>query len=413
MPPVATPASDTRARSGLPDGAGFWAVGFAFVIAMGFTTIPTPLYGLYQERDGYSSLTITVIFATYAVGVILSLFFAGHLSDWYGRRRVLVAALVVSAVAGVVFVFQPELPGLLVARLLSGLGAGAAAATATAWLAELHARQRPDASSRRAQIVAASANLGGLGFGALVSGMLAEWVGHPLVVPYLVFDAALLVSIGLVLLTAETRQPPDPRPRYRPQRVSVPHESRARYFAAALGALISFAAFALFGALTSLFLAGPLHNTSHALAGAAVFAVFSVAVVGQSVTATWGVRELLAAGMATMVAGLALAVTAVWLPAPSLVVFLAGGVVIGAGSGLIFKGAVGTVIELATDENRAEALAGLFLAGYIGLTIPVVGLGLLTQEVSARLALLVFALVLAVGTAVAAPTLLGRRERVA
>jgi len=55
---------------------------------------------------------------------------------------------------------------------------------------------------------------------------------------------------------------------------------------------------------------------------------------------------------------------------------------------------VATVVAVAEPARRAEALAGLFLAGYIGLAVPVVGLGLLTQEVEPRVALLVFAVVL-------------------
>jgi MFS family permease len=92
----------------------------------------------------------------------------GHLSDWHGRRRVLLPAL--NVLAGVVFVIWPALPGLLIARVLSGLGIGAVTATATAWLAELHAARHPAASREHAQVVAIVANLGGLGLGGLISG---------------------------------------------------------------------------------------------------------------------------------------------------------------------------------------------------------------------------------------------------
>src|SRR4051794_41625545 len=76
-------------------GAGLWAVVFAFVAVMAFSTVPTPLYTLYPARDGFSTFVITVIFAAYAVGVIVALFFAGHVSDWVGRRRGLLPAGVV------------------------------------------------------------------------------------------------------------------------------------------------------------------------------------------------------------------------------------------------------------------------------------------------------------------------------
>src|SRR6201993_5394799 len=104
---------------------GFWIVALGFTIAMAFTTVPTPLWSLYAQRDRFSSLTVTVAFAVYAVAVAVSLFLAGHMSDWYGRRRVLVPAIALELAAAAVFLASPSLPGVLVARVLSGLGVGA------------------------------------------------------------------------------------------------------------------------------------------------------------------------------------------------------------------------------------------------------------------------------------------------
>ena len=60
--------------------------------SLAFTVVPTPLWAIYQRHDGYSTIAVTVAFAAYAVGVIVSLFLAGHLSDRLGRRRVLLPA---------------------------------------------------------------------------------------------------------------------------------------------------------------------------------------------------------------------------------------------------------------------------------------------------------------------------------
>ncbi|MDQ6778871.1 MAG: MFS transporter [Actinomycetota bacterium] len=159
----------------------FWVVAFAFAIAMAFTTVPTPLWSLFAQRDRFSSFMVTIVFAVYALAVALSLFLAGHLSDWHGRRRVLMPALALELLAAVVFLVWPSLPGLLLARVLSGLGVGAVTATAMAWLTELGRT-----GSRRAQLVATVAtvaNLGGLGLGGLISGALAQWSDDPLGIP--------------------------------------------------------------------------------------------------------------------------------------------------------------------------------------------------------------------------------------
>jgi hypothetical protein len=115
--------------------------------------------------------------------------------------------------------------------------------------------------------------------------------------------------------------------------------------------------------------------------------------------------------MTTMVAGLALVVVAAWLPTPSLALFVGGGALTGAGAGALFKGALGTVVAIATDDGRAEALAGLFLGGYIGLAVPIIGLGVTLQFTTPRVGLLGFALALTVLAAIAARTLFGDEAR--
>jgi MFS family permease len=386
-------------------GLGFWTVAATFTTVMAFTTVPTPLWSLFAQRDRFSSFMITIAFAVYALAVALSLFLAGHMSDWYGRRRVLMPALLLEILAGVGFIVWPSLPGLLVARVVSGLGIGAVTATATAWLAELG-----DSDRRRAQMVAAGANLGGLGLGGLTSGVLAQWAGDALVLPFVVFTVALALAWASLLAAPETRSRRSPRPRYRPQRVSVPAGSRGRFFAAALSAAITFAVFGLLTSLAPSFLAGTLHQPSHALAGAVSFTALATAAIAQTVTASRTTQQLLAVAIPALLAGLGLLTFAVWLPAPSFGVFLVGDVVVGAGCGLMFKGAFGTVAEISSPEHRAEALAGLFLASYIGLAGPVIGLGALTQVASTRVSLLVFAGLLTLGILAAAPLLLGRRR---
>ncbi|QEC49861.1 MFS transporter [Baekduia soli] len=397
------PAAQARRRR---LDAGFWSVAYAFTVVMAFSTVPSPLYGLYQQRDGFSSFTITVIYGAYAIGVIASLVFAGHVSDWHGRRRVLVPAVAVSVLSALVFLAWREVPGLLIARVVNGLSVGVVTATATAWLAELHAEARPGDGPRRAQLVATTVNLGGLGLGPLISGALAQWVARPLAVPYVVFVALLLLAVVLVAVAPETRRRADPMPAYRPQRVAVPEAARGRFAAAAAGAFVSFGALGLFTGLSATFLGGALHHPSHALAGVAVFVTFWAGVVAQAAMQSWRLRRMLATGIGLMLAGLALTVVAAWLSTPSLALFLAGGALAGGGIGAVFKGAIGTVGSISAPESRAEALAGLFLAGYVGLSVPVVGVGIALQHLSVRTTLLGFALVVGAAMVAAAPRLL-------
>jgi MFS family permease len=378
-------------------GIGFWLVAYTFAVTMAFSGAPAPLYVLYQAKDGFGPFTVTLVFAVYAIGVVVSLFLAGHVSDWVGRRRVLVPAVLVNVFAAVLFLAWSSVPALLVARFVSGISIGMLTATATAHLTELHQIARPGASRTRADVVATAANLGGIGLGPLIAGLLAQYVGDPLHVPYLVFQALMLLGALAVSLAPETVEPVHRK--YRPQRVSVPRSARGRYFAAGAAALVGFAVFGLFTSLAPTFLAGTLHQRSHALAGVATFAVFGAAALAQILLARARLGRQVATGLGLLVSGIVLVTVAVWLP--SLALFLVGGVLAGAGVGAVFKGCVSIVLSIAPPEGRGEALAGLFLAAYVGLAIPVLALGLATQLVSVEVALLGFSLLLLVILALA------------
>ncbi|MBO9534135.1 MAG: MFS transporter [Solirubrobacteraceae bacterium] len=407
-PPAVAPSPDPRGRAtagGAPADSrrhhlAFWGVAYAFLVVMAFSAVPTPLYVLYQARDGWSPLTITLIFAVYAVGVVASLFLVGHLSDRDGRRRWMVPAIALNLISVGIFLAWDALPGLLLARFIGGFGVGALTATATAWITELHGHARPAADARRAQTVATAANLGGIGLGPLLAGALAQWAGEPLRTPYWVSFGLLVVALLVAVAAPETRPRLHPRPAYRPQRVAVPASGRQAYLAVATGAFVAFALLGLFNSLAPAFLAGQLHHTSRLLAGFAAFLVFAAAATAQTRTGTRTPRQILMPGLAALAVGPAVLVASVWLT--SLPLFLLGAVVSGIGAGLTFKGAIGTAAQLAPAEQRAEALAGIFLAGYTGLAIPVIGLGLLTQELAADWSLTLFAALIIGGVALTA-----------
>ncbi|MGH9082237.1 MAG: MFS transporter [Acidimicrobiales bacterium] len=383
----------------------------AFAVILGFSAVPTPLYGLYAARDGFGSLTITIVYAVYAAGVILALFTVGHVSDWYGRRRVMIPALLVAALSAVLFLVWRDLAGLIVARFVGGIAVGATTATATAWITELHAARRPAATRRRGEIVGAAANLGGIGIGPLIGGVLAEWVASPLTVPYLVFLGLMAAgTVGLVLAPETRTLAPADRPRYHPQQIKVPVQGRASFLGALIAVFIAFAALAFFMSLAPTFLAGPLHHPSLALAGAAAFMVFAAAVVAQMLPGRFGRQALGAFGASLITAGAAAIVVAVQLSGPSLWLFLVGGAVLGAGGGAYFKSSLGTVIASSDPASRAGALTLFFLIGYVGLAIPAVGLGVLAQHVAASTALAIFGGLLVAGVAVSARFLLRRPQ---
>src|SRR5437588_5869735 len=120
------------------------------------TTLPTPLYPIYQRQFGFSELLITVIFATYAASVIGGLFLFGRLSDDVGRRPLLFPGLALSALSAVAFLLAGGVLPMLAGRVLSGLSAAIFTGTATAAMVDL----APPKDRLRATTLAVAANLG-------------------------------------------------------------------------------------------------------------------------------------------------------------------------------------------------------------------------------------------------------------
>jgi len=162
--------------------------------------------------------------------------------------------------------------------------------------------------------------------------------------------------------------------------------------------------------LSGLFLATTLHQPSHALSGVALFLVFACGVVPQLTTTRLQASRVLALGTASMLAGLVLLVVSVRLSTPNLALFLIGGALIGAGSGAVFKGTTGIVLEASPPESRVAMTSDLLIALYVGLSVPVIGAGVaLDLGASAPDTVLGFAILVGLGVAVSGWALLRRR----
>jgi MFS family permease len=378
----------------LSHGAGYWVVALALLTNMAFSAVPTPLYVIYQQRDHFSAIGGTIVYAVYAVGVIASLFLAGHVSDWMGRRRILVAGLLVNVLSAFVFIAAPSFTGLIIARIISGFAVGVTTATATAWMAELHAAAHPGANSRRAQMVAIASNLGGIGVGPLVAGILAAFVPAPLVVPYVVVGGVLVILTMLVSIAPETATGVNKGTKWRPQHIAVPAHARGQFFAATGAGFTSFAVYGVFNSLVPNFLVGTLHQSSHFLAGAVAFAAFAAGALAQIVLSRLAIPAMLRVSVPILFAGLTLFTLGMWMP--NLAIFVIGGIVTGAGAGLVFRGSMVAAGNASPVESRGETLAGFFLGAYVGLSVPVIGLGIATTYASARDVMLVFVIAVAV-----------------
>jgi MFS family permease len=367
----------------------FWLLALVFAATMLGTTLPTPLYVIYQARWHFSAAMVTVTFAVYAAGVLAALLLAGQSSDQAGRKPVLAAALGASAVSTAVFILAPDLAALIAARIVSGLSAGLMTGTATAALTEL----APASASRRASLVATAANMGGLGLGPLIAGLFAQYAPHPTTLVFEVY-LAVLAAAGLGLLVIPETVSPRRRPALRLAGLGLPERGRGEFIAAAVAGFAAFSLLGLFAALAPSFLGGVLHENNHAVQGAVVFLLFAVGTGTQLLLSRFPSRPVVLAGLGLFLAALALIVAA--LAQAALALFLAGTVVAGIAVGAIFLGSLATASRLAPPGRRGQIVSTYFVACYCGLIVPVVGVGVASGFVGSFPAVLALSILLAV-----------------
>jgi MFS family permease len=378
-----------RHRLAVRRPVAFWLLAFLFAVTMLGTTLPTPLYVIYQAQWHFSSGIITVIFASYAAGVLGALLLAGRSSDQVGRRPVLAVALGFSAVSTVVFILAPGLGWLFVGRILSGLSAGLVTGTATAALTEAY----QGSSSRRASMVATAANMGGLGLGPLIAGLFAQYGPRPTVLVFEVYLGMLALAAAGLYLVPETvtgRRKLD----LRFTGLGIPAAGRSEFIAAGVAGFAAFSLLGLFTALAPSFLGVVLHQHSHLVSGAVVFAIFGTAAVTQLFLGRVPSRLVVICGLGLFLVALALVVAA--LSAASMPLFLAGTFTGGAAVGAVFIGSLSTANRLAPVQIRGRVVSTYFVFAYLGLTIPVIGVGIASEHVGDFRAVLVCAILLAV-----------------
>jgi MFS family permease len=380
--------------------AGVAAVAYALAVTMLGTTLPTPLYALYRGRFGFSELMVTVVFASYAAGVIAALLVAGRLSDEIGRRRLLLPGLAFSALSAVTFLYAGGLDLLLTGRVLSGLSAGIFTGTATATLLDL----APPESRGRATLLASGATIGGLGLGSLLAGLLSQFAPSPLRLIFWV-DLALLIPAALLVGAMPEPVRGGGGFRLRVQPLRVPARMRTVFARAALAAFAGFAVLGLFTAVVPAFLGQMLGIENRAVVGLVVFAVFAASTLGQVLLARLLGGAALLVGSSGLLAGMGL--LALGLAVSSLTLVVAGGVVAGFGHGVSFRAGLAAVNEAAPAAHRAEVASSFFVVAYVAISLPVVGLGLLAEFEGLRAAGLIFTA--AVAALAAAAVALERR----
>jgi MFS family permease len=335
-------------------------------------TLPAPLWVLYEKQMGFGSLGVTVVFAAYVVGTLFALLTLGDLSDHIGRKTVAVVAVGCAAVSTGLFLAASDIGFLIAARVVSGLASGLITGTAAAALAEL----QPHGDHGKAAVVASGSNMGGLGLGPLIAGIFAAYVALPTQSVFWFYLGICGLSLAALLLIDETVKTPDQVISFRPH-LGIPARMRAVTIGACLGVFAAFSVLGSFSSLVPTFMDGILGVHNLALIGAAVFLIFATAAISQALSARLQARRSLSIGLPLLLvclSALELALFAKWLW-----LFLVGTVVGGIAVGFIFRGGLSELNRLAEPRHRAGTISTFMFAAYLGLGLPVLLTGVISQ----------------------------------
>ena len=226
-----TRAAGAHVLPATPPAGGFWLVAAVLALLFFVAAAPSPLYGVYQAQWRFSAITLTEVFAVYALFLLVTLLVFGSVSDYLGRRRVILAGLVMTAGACGLFLAAHGVGLLFAARALHGAAVGTSVSALGAALIDL----QPE-GSRLAAVVTSAASILGLAAGGLAASALVQYGPAPThLVWWLLLGLSLVAAMAVVAMPETAPRRPGVLASLRP-RVAVPGQAR-RTFAMALPCL--------------------------------------------------------------------------------------------------------------------------------------------------------------------------------
>ncbi len=358
-----------RAKVELGRRPAFWLLAGTLGLFLFASSAPSPLYVVYQAEWGFSTITLTSVFAVYAIALLASLVVAGSVSDHVGRRPVLLVALLVEVVGMLLFALAQDVVWLFAARIVQGLATGLAMAAISAALIDLEPADRP----RLGSTLGVAAPLSGLAAGALGAGVLVQYGPDPMRLIFWLLLGAFAALAALATAVPETVAADGQRLRSLRPRLAVPASLRTA-FVATIPCLV--ATWALGGLILSLspsLTAGVLGDPSHVSGGLPIFIMAGVSAIASVRLRDIHARTAARGGLTAMSIGVAVALLA--LAAQSTWLFLAATAIAGIGFGPAFAGAFRALTTRAALDQRGGLVSSILAVAYLAFSLPAVAAG--------------------------------------
>jgi MFS family permease len=338
----------------------------AAVLLAASSAAPTPLYRLYQQSMHLTPLLVTVVFAIYAISLLTALLTVGGLSDYVGRKPVILASLILNLAAMVLFATATDVGQVILARVVQGLCVGTGITALGAAILDTNRARGPLLNSVFIFL--------GLLMGSLGSAVLVAFAPSPLHLVYVVIFGLTAILVALLWAMPETvLGKPGAWLSLRPH-VSVPRQSRATLLRVTPGNIAAWAFGAFYLSLMPAVVAAAMGASSPWVGGVLVATLTGTAAMTVAAVKDLPPRRLVEIGAAVLSLGAAISLLGIEQQAVGAL--LAGTAVAGAGFGANFSGTLRVLFPTAHPDQRAGLLSAFYVQCYLAFSLPTIAAGL-------------------------------------
>ena len=359
---------------------------FSMCVGVMGTALASPLYPLYQTLWQLQTSDITLVYAMYMAGAMLSLLTLGSLSDRHGFVRVLRWGLVIVTAGSLLSALAWNYASFAVARVLVGLASGMITTSASLGLTQLNNK----GDLQRAAAMASLTIAFGFGLGPVLGGVVAQWLPQPLLTAYV--PSLLLGVLAVVALGRIRHQVPVPAPNpalaapsWMPQITLPAPEHRRRYLLASMCVFLAFGAFSLFASLAPSFMARMVPWHGPAVSGLALGMILFLSAGFQFLSRARSSRWCAQAGLGALAASMLILLVNNYLGSSLLFVLCV--LTVALGHGLCNIGGMSLVNRVAQAHNRSGLISTYLVIGYIGSMLPIMVLGWMADHLGLATAL--------------------------
>ncbi|MEB2654200.1 MFS transporter [Pseudomonas siliginis] len=350
--------------------SSLWFLAITLLSFLAASTAPTPLYHLYQDQLHFSAAMLTLIFAVYAFSLLAALLTVGSLSDHLGRKPVIFSAVLLNALAMLLFIYADSVSWLISARVLQGFATGMATAVLSATLLDTDRQQGP--------LINSVAPLLGMALGGLGCGLLAEFAPAPLQLTYwLLLALFVLQGVYVWRLPESVSRQGGALASLRPT-LHVPVQARSTLWRVLPLNTATWALGGFYASLAPSLVRTATGSSSNLIGGATVAALTVTGALMIFMMRNRPAAQALRLGASLLPIGLVLILLGVH--GASLSLFFFGTLVAGCGFGSGFLGAVRSLVSLALPHERAGLMSAYYVLSYLAFCLPALLAGHLARS---------------------------------